>query len=54
MKGAHDVGTFVVIGSSRVSFKRMAEKSNERVRSSTPSTWNRLSVKIVALSSAPP
>ena len=54
MKGAHVVGTFVVIGSSRVSFNKIAVKSKERERSKTQSACIRLSVRMLALSSRPP
>lgn len=30
MIGLHEVGTFVLVGSSKVSFSRIAVKSNER------------------------
>ena len=47
MKGAQLVGMFVVIGSSRVSLSRMAEKSKARERSRMQSAWKRLSVMIL-------
>ena len=54
MKGAQLVGIFVVTGSSRVSFKRIAEKSKARDRSKTERDCRRVSVIIFALSGAAP
>ena len=53
MKGAQHVGMFVVIGSSSVSFKRMAEKSKAKARSRMHKDYIRLSVIMFALSGVP-
>lgn len=53
MKGAQLVGMFVVIGSSSVSFRRIAEKSNARARSRMHRACIRLSVIMFALSGIP-
>ena len=50
MNGAHEVGMFVVIGSSRVSLSRMALKSKESERSKMHRACIRLSVNMFALS----
>ena len=48
--GPQHVGMFVVTGSSSVSFKSMAVKSNERALSKTQSACMRLSVTMFDLS----
>lgn len=46
MNGHQDVGMFVLLGSSSVSFNKMAEKSNERLFSKIDSVIKRLSQSV--------
>ena len=50
IKGPQADGMFVVMGSSIVSFKRTALKSNERALSKMQSDYRRLSVRKLAFS----